>query len=296
MLYSPLRSEFKDTASRFWGNIFSYFVSNPKFPVILLTILAGTLIFMNLGLNHLIPFDEAIYAKVSKNILIRNDWQTLSWQNNVPWFEKPPLYFWLSALVLKIVSSAELAVRLPSALAGFFTVLLTYFFGKRLFGKTAGFIAGFSLLTTFQFLYYSRTGMLDVTCTFFITAALFTYQLSRTHLKTIRPFFLFLLSGIFVGLAILTKGVVGVLPLAIIGLVELTTLRTKNLGHAVLGIVGRLGTTVLVSVVVFLPWHLSMYQLHGANFINSYLGYHVLGRATLEVEDKVAPSTGTLLS
>lgn len=293
-----LREEFKEFAGRLWGNVFSHFISNPKFPVLVLGILSSILIFVNLGTNHLIPFDEGIYAQVSKNILQRNDWLTLSWRDNEPWFEKPPLYFWLSALFLKVLPTPELAVRLPSAIFGFSTVILTYFFAKLLFGKTAGFIAGLSLLTTFQFLYYARTGMLDVTCTFFITAALFAYYLSREGAKKIRPIFFLVLSGTFIGLAILTKGVVGLLPLVIVGIFE-TTLSLggtrvlqggrSNLVPSIFLPIARLFVIAVVSAVIFLPWHVSMYQLHGQTFINSYLGYHVLERATMEVEDKVAP-------
>lgn len=287
-LYS-LRDEINEAASRFWSNIFSHFASNPKFPVIVLAVLASILIFVDLGTNHLIPYDEAIYAKVSKNILARNDWLTLSWQNNEPWFEKPPLYFWLSALLLKVLPAPELAVRLPSAVFGFFTVLLIYYFVKRLFGKTAGFIAGLSLLTTFQFLYYSRTGMLDVTCAFLVTASLCLYYVSREETKRIRPLFLLLLSGAFIGLAILTKGVVGLLPLLIIGFSEVFSLVREQKITLMPPSFGRILVVSLMSALVFLPWHFSMYQIHGQSFISSYLGYHVLERATMDVEDKVAP-------
>lgn len=289
-----LREEFKESAGRLWGNVFSHFISNPKFPVVVLVALSSILIFVNLGTNHLIPFDEGIYAQVSKNILQRNDWLTLSWQGNEPWFEKPPLYFWLSALLLKVLPTLELAVRLPSAIFGFATVILVFFFGRRLFGKTAGFVAGLSLLTTFQFLYYARTGMLDVTCSFFITASLFAYYLSREGVKRIRPIFFLVLSGTIVGLAILTKGVVGFLPLIIIGIFEVALSlgekeRRSNLVSSILLPMSRIFVIIAVSVAIFLPWHVSMYQLHGQTFINSYLGYHVLERATLEVENKGAP-------
>lgn len=284
-----LRDEFKESASRLWTSVFSHFVSNPKFPIMMLLTLSSILIFVNLSNNHLIPYDEAIYAKVSKNILQRNDWLTLSWQNNEPWFEKPPLYFWSSALLLKILPTPELAVRLPSAIFGLLTVILIYFFAKRLFGKPAGFIAGLSLLTTFQFLYYSRTGMLDVTCAFFITASLYAYYLSRDGLKKVRPLFFLMLSGTFLGLAILTKGVVGLLPLLIIGIFETaSSLRQLRLSSILLP-VARIFVIAVVSAFIFLPWHLSMFHLYGQSFINSYLGYHVLERATMEVEYKVAP-------
>jgi O-antigen ligase len=285
-----LREEFKETASKLWTNVFSHFFSNPKFPVIVLVILSAVLIFVDLSSNHLIPYDEAIYAKVSKNILQRSDWLTLSWQDGEPWFEKPPLYFWVSALLLKILPVPELAVRLPSAISGFFAVLVTYFFAKRLFGKTAGFIAGFSLLTTFQYLYYARTGMLDVTCAFFITAALYFYYLSGEGVKKIRPVFLLALSGVFIGLAVLTKGVVGLLPLAIVGIFEAATiLPSVRKSSVVARSALRLLVIIVSSAFIFLPWHVSMYQIHGQNFINSYLGYHVFERATMEVENKVAP-------
>lgn len=286
-----LRRQIGESAGRLWGDIFSYFVSNPKFPVVVLFVISSLLIFVDLGSNHLIPYDEAIYAKVSQNILQSNDWLTLSWRDNLPWFEKPPLYFWISALCLKYLPTPELAVRLPSAVFGLFTVLLTYFFGKKLFGKMAGFVAGFCLLTTFHFLYYSRIGMLDVTCGFFITAALYAYYLSKEGVRKVKPVFLLAASGTFVGLAILTKGVIGLLPLAIVGTSEALFYMLNRPRRGVLSILAPLARVVfiiLVSAAIFLPWHLSMYQLHGQSFVGNYFGYHVLDRATMETEYKTA--------
>ncbi len=282
-----LHDEFSDRSKRLWVDIYSFFISNPKFPVTLLFALSAGLIFVNLGKNHLIPYDEAIYAKVSQNILQRNDWLTLSWRDNQPWFEKPPLYFWLSALSLQLLpGSPELAVRLPSALFGLFAVMLTYVFGRKLFGKTAGFIAGFSLLTTFHFLYYSRIGMLDVACGFFILAALYFYYRASEEINKFR----LILAGIFLGMAVLTKGVVGFLPLIVIVLYEcIGVLKLRLSVPSVATLVAKILIVILTSVVIFLPWHLIMYQLHGQAFINNYLGYHVLSRVTLETENKTGP-------
>ena len=290
-LYS-LRTEFGEGNTRLWSTIYSHFISNPKFPPVLLVILSSALIFTNLGVNKLIPYDEAIYAKVSQNILKSGDWLTLSWRTDQPWFEKPPLYFWLSALSLRVLpKTPELAVRLPSALFGLLSVLVTYFFGRRLFGKTAGFIAGLCLLTTFHFLYYARTGMLDITCSFFILVALYLYYTASKDISKIKLVF----AGLFIGLAVLTKGVVGFLPLVVIFGYEATdfvllALRTKRFPVRSLGIASaKLLVASLTSALVFLPWHLVMYNLHGQAFFDSYLGYHVLNRATLETEDKTGP-------
>jgi hypothetical protein len=53
--------------------------------------------------------------------------------------------------------------------------------------------------------------------------------------------------------------------------------------------VSKILIVLLTSALIFMPWHLMMYKLHGVAFTNSYLGYHVLGRATLETEDKTGP-------
>jgi 4-amino-4-deoxy-L-arabinose transferase-like glycosyltransferase/O-antigen ligase len=283
-----LRQELTELGERLWQNVFSFFTLDYKFPAIVLFAASSFLILPNLGVNHLIPYDEAIYAKVSRNILQTGDWLTLHWQDTtIPWFEKPPLYFWLSAATLKVLpSSPELAVRLPSALFGIATVMLVYAFGRRLFGKVAGFTAGLSLLTTFHFLYYSRTGMLDVTCGFFILVSLYAYYLSLAN----KRFSALLVSGLFAGLAVLTKGVVGLMPLIVLAIYEIVLLAGNKFNATLLvAALKRIFVVSMVAAAVFLPWHLKMYQLHGSLFMDNYIGYHVLSRATTEVENKNAP-------
>jgi len=147
------------------------------------------------------------------------------------------------------------------------------------------------LLTTFHFLYYSRTGMLDVICSFFILVALYLYYTASKDISKIK----LIIAGLFIGLAVLTKGVVGFLPLVVIFGYEvadfvLLALRTRRFPVRSLGIAGaKLLIVFLTSALVFLPWHLIMYNLHGQAFFDSYLGYHVLNRATLETEDKTGP-------
>lgn len=269
-----------------WLKIYSFFISNSKFLSFFILLLSSLLIFINLGTNHLIPYDEAIYAKVSQNIISKNDWLTLYWYEDAPWFEKPPLYFWLSALSLKVfLNNPEFAVRLPSAIFGVLSVFLTYVFGKRLFGKMVGFIAAFVLLTTFHFLYYSRIGMLDVSVTFFILASLYLYYISIDN-KAKKKIFYYIFSGVFMGLGVLVKGVVGLLPLLIFVVWEfrLLFIREKLSSR-----IFRLSTIILCFLFVSLPWHLLMFKLYGSRFVDSYLNYHVLGRALTSQEDKTAP-------
>lgn len=48
---------------------------------------------------------------------------------------KPPLYAYLGIIPVKIFGLSEFATRVPSALFGFFSVLLTYFFVLEIFGQ-----------------------------------------------------------------------------------------------------------------------------------------------------------------
>ncbi|HXK52632.1 MAG TPA: O-antigen ligase family protein [bacterium] len=107
-----------------------------------LFVLGVVVFFTKLGSNHLIPWDEAIYAKIAKNIYQTGDYIFLKWSSSELWLEKPPLYMWLMALSMKIFSITSFAVRLPSALFGLGTVLLTYVFGTKLYGRLAGFFKG----------------------------------------------------------------------------------------------------------------------------------------------------------
>lgn len=297
------------------NKISRYFFKSEKLGVALLVLVSTALIFIGLWTNRFIPWDEAIYAKVAKNMIETGNYLVPNWQPTQiftqdqlasmsihpeygnPWFEKPPLYFWMAAFFMNLMGATEFAARLPSAIFGLLTVLVTYKFGKKLFNKTVGYIGSIALITSWQFLYYSRLSMLDVTVGFFITAALLAYTYYRNAFKDSAYFkskkrlysVLFLiLSGAFIGLAIMTKGVIGFLPLAIIGLFELYLLFSRQIKLSTKLILDYLILAFSI-VVVALPWHLAMFTIFGQQFIDVYFLYHVVERASSNIEDKGKP-------
>ncbi len=272
------------------GSNFSYssviekLTRNKKFQLSILFVIASFLIFFSLGKNHFIPWDEAIYAKISKNMVESHNYLSMNWLPGKVWYEKPPLYMWLASFVMSVAGFGELAARLPSAILGLLTVLLVYLIGTRLFNKTAGFISALSILTNIHFLYYSRASMLDVSVTFFITLSLYFYL---KYLEKERWMFI-ILSGISFGLGVMTKGVVGFIPLEIILFFEIYRYLSKQQKISRRRIIH--GVLFLVSGgLIFMPWHLVMYQKFGFPFIKNYLLYHVIDRATNAIEDKGRP-------
>jgi 4-amino-4-deoxy-L-arabinose transferase-like glycosyltransferase len=264
--------------------LISFFFWSEKSLIAFLVTLSLILIFAGLGNNHLIPYDEAIYAKISKNMITTGNYLVQNWVPGKVWYEKPPLFMWMMSFMMRTFGVGSLAAKLPSAVFGFSLVLLVYFFSGKLFGKLAGFFSAFVLVTTTQFLYYSRMAMLDVTASFFITAALFAYYLSKQNQK--RRYWI--LSGLAVGLAVMVKGVVGFLPLAVISLYELYLFLT-NRQKLSKKLFMDYATMLFFSCLIFLPWHLEMYRRFSDAFINNYILYHVWDRATSAIEDKGRP-------
>ncbi len=274
-----------------WRSLFDFVFTNAKLPLIVLSTLAALLIFVGLGSNQLIPWDEAIYAKVAKNMVTSGDWLSLHWDMKALWFEKPPLYMWLSAMLMSVFGFSSIVPRLPSAIFGFLLIIVTYKFASKMFNRTAGYIAGLSLLTNVAILYYSRASMLDVTATFFMTSALFFYAKARSKYlftdSTKEALSNWVLAGLFIGIGAMVKGVVGLLPLLCIGVFEIFLLVTEQIDLK--SFIKNYFVMFSASLLTFLPWHLYMYYLYGPIFLQNYIGYHVLDRATKSIEDKGKP-------
>ena len=85
----------------------------------------------------------------------------------MPYFEKPPLYMWLSALTYDRVPGFEAKYRFWSALFGVACVALTGLLGGLLLSPEAGLLAGLLLLTNRQFLldHGARQGVMDAALT-----------------------------------------------------------------------------------------------------------------------------------
>ena len=259
--------------------------NNGKFHLFFISMLSLMLIFINLGRNHLIPYDEAIYAKISRNMIETGEYFVQSWIPGKVWYEKPPLYMWMMAGSMKIFGVNSFSARFPSAVFGFLTILLVHVFTNKYFGKLASFISSILLVTTVQYLYYSRASMLDITTTFFITLALYSYYSTREER---RQNLFWILTGLSIGLAVMTKGIVGFLPIPIIFLNEgyLYITRDKVLNKTY---IWQYLYCITSAVFIFVPWHILMYQKFGNSFLSNYLGYHVWDRATTAIEDKGRP-------
>lgn len=179
---------------------------------LLLLLVAAFLLFWGLGDRGLWAA-EGRWAEITREMLLTGDFfhPTIGGE---PYFDKPLLTYWLRAAVFALTGTLnELAVRLPSALAGLAAVWATMKIGSRLWSARTGRIAGWFLLTMYAFLFWSRTGMADAENLAAITLAVAWYWSRRDRLGFSAMLVFYLIA--FVGA--LTKGLTAVVvPICIV--------------------------------------------------------------------------------
>lgn len=178
--------------------------------LIILTAGFGFFFFYRLDYNTLASWDEGWYASIARNITRTGDFMRMMW-NGRPYYDHPPMGFWLTAISYKLFGINESATRFPSAVLGLLSILLVYKTGVELFGKKIiGFVAAIILGTSVWYLIRVRSGDLDSVFVFFY---LLTVYLS---IRSSKNFKWFPLVGLSFGGLILSKTLIGFSAIALI--------------------------------------------------------------------------------
>jgi 4-amino-4-deoxy-L-arabinose transferase-like glycosyltransferase len=218
-----------------------------------LVITFGTAFFQVLGKFPLMEPDEGRYSEIPREMLERGDFVT-PMLNYVKYFEKPPLHYWLNAISMSVFGENEFAGRFPGALCGLLTILVTYHFGRKLFGRREGLLASVVLGSATGFLIQGRINLTDMTLTFCMTAAIGFFLLASRPDETRKGLY-YHLFYIFAALAVLAKGLIGfVLPGGIIFLYLLFCRKWSLLKEM------RLLTGLPLFLFVAAPWFVLVTQ------------------------------------
>lgn len=159
-----------------------------------------------IGLSALFDWDEVNFAECAREMIVSKDYFNVTINFQAFW-EKPPLFIWMQALSMLVFGINEFAARFPNVIAAVFTLLALYRFGKEFFGEKFG-IAWSALYacSILPFMYFN-SGIIDPWFNFFIFSGIIHFY-KGIQGQTSRNF---ILSGLFIGLAILTKGPVAIL-------------------------------------------------------------------------------------
>ena len=215
--------------------------------------------------------DETRYAEIPREMLAAND-LLVPRLNGVPYFEKPPLLYWLNAASLKVFGETPWAARLPTRLAGLGTTLLILFAARGIGAASASASASGGLAASVFFLaapigfLFSRTNLTDGLLTFFFTATLLSGRAAVLRREQKRPWIgASALFGAMCAAAFLTKGLIAIVLSGSIFFIWavstgrlVTTLRTLVLSPA-----------PIVFVVLAAPWFLAVENRH-AGFLDFF--------------------------
>lgn len=254
-----------------------------KFGLLGFFIIISLPFFLFLGRDSIQIWDEArntlnLYEMYqSKNYLVMTYHGTPDM-----WNTKPPLLHWIQSIFIEIFGFNEFAIRLPSAIAGFLTcVIIWYFFKKNYTNKYLPYIASFVLASSRGFIdiHSARTGDYDSLLVLFSTiSALSIYS----YIDTLRSKYLYYFF-ISLSLGVLTKSIAILLILPGIGLFillsrnVLTILKSK---HFYLG--------SLIFVVIVSSFYL-LREKYNPGYIDAVLENEILGRYNKGLEGNENP-------
>jgi 4-amino-4-deoxy-L-arabinose transferase-like glycosyltransferase len=183
-----------------------------KYPRIGIGLIGAMLFIPFLGSVHLFDWDEINFAEVSREMLVLGDY-TRAFINYLPFWEKPPFFFWLQAGSMKLFGIGEFASRLPNAVSGIISLIILYDIGKRLKGERFGWIWSLTYLGSILPNFYFQSGIIDPVFNLFIFLSLwffirFVWGKAKNPLfpSEVNPIIFLLVAGVFAGFAILTKG------------------------------------------------------------------------------------------
>jgi 4-amino-4-deoxy-L-arabinose transferase-like glycosyltransferase len=238
--------------------------------------------FFGLTATGVLGPDEPRYAAIGRAMARSGDWITPRLWGS-PWFEKPPLLYWMTAAATQLGLDTELAPRLPVVLISIAFLVFFWWILNREFGCRAAWLATLILGTSGMWIGYSQVGVTDIPMTAFFSAAMLCgaanlgcsrisagSALSSVPAETARkggrsqdwlPY-----AAALLGFAVLAKGlgpIVLAAPLLLTGRPILDWLKPRVL---------------LPFFAITLPWYILCYWRNGQPFLHDFFVVHTFGR------------------
>ncbi|MBU6282442.1 glycosyltransferase family 39 protein [bacterium] len=174
------------------------------------------LLAIGIGLFVVLPWavdpldgDAAMWATVARTVGSGGDWLRLRF-NGEPYYNKPPLFFWLAHASMSAFGTGPFAASLPSGVFGVIDLLLLWVAGVVMFRSSdLGFAAALAFATTHEVVHWTRGVHLESLLVFWNLLGLIAAFRSVDDARAIVPLGLALAGGW------LTKGPQGLFPGAV---------------------------------------------------------------------------------
>ena len=133
----------------------------------------------SLQLRPLLDPDEGRYAEIPREMAASGDWVTPR-LNDLKYFEKPPLQYWMTAAAYRAFGQSPWSSRLWSFALAFACLPLVFAWTRRLYGDRSGRAALLALAVSPYFAIVGHLNLLDSGFTFWLTATVLAFLRAQT--------------------------------------------------------------------------------------------------------------------
>jgi 4-amino-4-deoxy-L-arabinose transferase len=233
--------------------------------------------FLGLGSQAITDADEAFYAEASREMVESGDWLTPRFNYQNRW-EKPVLYYWLTAATYLVTGPTELAARFWSAMSGVGLALLGWAIARHMIGRLdAAWLAGAIVATSFGYFALARAALPDLPLAFFITLGVWSALRAADTAGTPASLRWWMLSGLGAGSGFLMKGPVALVVLVVV-MVPIAWRERRRLRLDARG----MAMAVVIAAAIGLPWYIAMWREHGNAYLQSFFVADNFERFTTE--------------
>jgi 4-amino-4-deoxy-L-arabinose transferase-like glycosyltransferase len=246
----------------------------------------GASLFVGLG-EAPIERAEIYFLDGARGMVETGDWLVPRYRGE-PFYDKPPLTYWLIGASFSLLGPSLAAGRLPLALAALLALVATWLLARRLAplggSATTAWFAALILGTSYAFVSFARLAMSDMLLTLLMVMAALAFfagegaREGRQRLRALST------CGALLGLAFLTKG-----PIAWIffgGLLVAWALVVRRLPR-ILNAAGLLGT--LLAFAIGASWFALVYRREGVEPLRWFFLRENLQRFAAETYDSDRP-------
>jgi len=220
--------------------------------------------------------DAAQYASMAREMEATGSFLKV-YNRGIDYLDKPPLLFWFSAVAFKILGVSTWVYKLPSFLFALLSAYALFHLALRNYGKETAWFSSFLWMSSQGFFLMTqdvRTDLLLTSCTV-LAIAQFDKWLHTSALKDQ------ILTGLWLGLALLAKGPLGlVLPLFTGGVYVLYTGRFSKM------LDWKAWIWLPVSALLLIPMCIGLWQQFGQEGLYFFFWKQSFGRITGENEWK----------
>lgn len=216
---------------------------------------AGLFVLAGLGSTGILDNNEGLYAEIPREMLASQDWRywIIPHLNGLPYMEKPPLLYWLTAIAFALLGESAWTARLVPALGSLACVALLLWFGRATGRTQAGRLAALMFVSGIGVAVMSRVLMFDMLLTALLSAALmFAYRyIASDEARFLRWAYAFL------ALALLAKGFVAVILFGLVIVVATILIHRSAAGFARAMAKWFEPWAIMVFLAISLPWHIA---------------------------------------